>query len=255
MGAPVVLAVEQPREAVTAAMMRAAARHGRLRTGGAVALGGGFLLLAMVLGVMIGPTTQGVGTVIRTLWAHVFGHRVADVVADQIVWQIRLPRVLLAAVVGAALTTSGTVLQALVRNPLADPFILGISSGASVGATAVLLFGAFSALGLWALSVGSVAGALVAMLIVFVIAVDGWAADADPPGPVRRGAVGDVLGGQQPADLRGEPPGRASGRVLAHGELRPRVVEPALAPQCVPGRGGGVPVEPRTGAQRALGRG
>ena len=97
----------------------------------------------------------------------------ADVVADQIVWQIRLPRVLLAAVVGAALTTSGTVLQALVRNPLADPFILGISSGASVGATAVLLFGAFSALGLWALSVGSVAGALVAMLIVFVVAVDG----------------------------------------------------------------------------------
>jgi iron complex transport system permease protein len=127
----------------------------------------------MVLGVMIGPTTQGVGTVIRTLWAHVTGHDAADVVADQIVWRIRLPRVLLAAVVGAALTTSGTVLQALVRNPLADPFILGISSGASVGATAVLLFGAFSALGLWALSVGSVVGALVAMLIVFVVAVDG----------------------------------------------------------------------------------
>ena len=70
-----------------------------------------------------------------------------DSVADDIVWQIRVPRVLLAALVGAALTTAGTVVQALVRNALADPFLLGVSSGASVGATAVLLFGAFASLG------------------------------------------------------------------------------------------------------------
>ena len=74
--------------------------------------------------------------------------------ADAIVWQIRLPRVLLAAVVGAALTTAGSVVQVLVRNALADPFLLGVSSGASVGATAVLLFGAFASLGIWAISVG-----------------------------------------------------------------------------------------------------
>jgi len=98
-----------------------------------------------------------------------------DVVVEAIVWQIRLPRVLLAMVVGAGLATAGTVIQALVRNPLADPFLLGISSGASVGATGVLLFGVLSGLGLWALTVGSVVGALVALLLVFALATDAGA--------------------------------------------------------------------------------
>jgi iron complex transport system permease protein len=84
-----------------------------------------------------------------------------------------VPRVLLAAVVGAALTTSGTIVQALVRNALADPFLLGVSSGASVGATLVLLFGAFASLGIWALSVGSVAGAMGAMAAVFLVSRTG----------------------------------------------------------------------------------
>jgi iron complex transport system permease protein len=75
----------------------------------------------------------------------------------------------LAAVVGAALTTAGTVVQALVRNALADPFLLGVSSGASVGATLVLLFGAFASLGISALSVGSVLGAMAAMAAVFFV--------------------------------------------------------------------------------------
>jgi iron complex transport system permease protein len=81
--------------------------------------------------------------------------------------------VVLAAVVGAALTTAGTVVQALVRNALADPFLLGVSSGASVGATAVLLFGAFASLGVWALSLGSLLGALAAMAAVFVVSRTG----------------------------------------------------------------------------------
>ena len=64
-------------------------------------------------------------------------------------------------------------MQALVRNSLADPFLLGVSSGASVGATAVLLFGAFASLGLWALSVGSVIGAMAAMAAVFLVSRTG----------------------------------------------------------------------------------
>ena len=103
---------------------------------------------------------------------HLAGHP-RDSVADAIVWQIRLPRVLLAAVVGAALTTAGTVVQVLVRNALADPFLLGVSSGASVGATAVLLFGAFASLGIWAISFGSVLGALAAMAAVFLVSRQG----------------------------------------------------------------------------------
>ena len=178
----------------------------------------------------------------------------SDVVADQIVWQIRLPRVLLAAVVGAALTTSGTVLQALVRNPLADPFILGISSGASVGATAVLLFGAFSALGLWALSVGSVAGALVAMLVVSVVAVDGG--QLTPTRLVLCGVALSAVFTAMSSFLIFQANPQAAQAVMfwLMGEPRPRFVEPALAAECVPRGGSDVPVEPRMRAQRACGR-
>ena len=64
-----------------------------------------------------------------------------------IIWQLRLPRIVLAAAVGAGLASSGVIMQAIVKNPLADPYILGISSGASLGATAAILLGIGVALG------------------------------------------------------------------------------------------------------------
>lgn len=88
----------------------------------------------------------------------------------EIVWELRLPRVLLALLVGAALTTVGIAVQALARNALADPFILGVSSGASVGAVSVLLLGALTGLGSYALTAGGFAGALAAVVAVFVLA-------------------------------------------------------------------------------------
>jgi iron complex transport system permease protein len=130
------------------------------------------LLVTMTLGVAIGSVPLSPAAVWEVIWHHLTGHPGYSV-ADAIVWQIRLPRVLLAAVVGAALTTAGTVVQVLVRNALADPFLLGVSSGASVGATAVLLFGAFASLGVWAISVGSVLGALGAMAAVFLVSRQG----------------------------------------------------------------------------------
>jgi iron complex transport system permease protein len=130
------------------------------------------LLVCMVAGVGVGSVGLSPRAVCQVVLDHLSGHP-KDTVADAIVWDIRLPRVLLAAIVGAALTTAGTVVQALVRNALADPFLLGVSSGASVGATAVLLFGAFASLGIWALSVGSVFGAIVAMAAVFFVARQG----------------------------------------------------------------------------------
>ena len=132
------------------------------------------LLLAavMVLGIGIGSVRLSPSQVWQVIAAHLSGHP-RNTVADEIVWQIRMPRVLLAALVGAALTTAGTVVQALVRNALADPFLLGVSSGASVGATAVLLFGAFASSGVWALSVGSVLGAMGAMAAVFFVSRSG----------------------------------------------------------------------------------
>jgi iron complex transport system permease protein len=126
------------------------------------------LVVTMTLGVAIGSVPLSPVQVWHVVAAGIAGHA-PNTVAGIIVWQIRLPRVLLAAVVGAALTTAGSVVQVLVRNALADPFLLGVSSGASVGATAVLLLGAFASLGVWAISVGSVLGALAAMAAVFLV--------------------------------------------------------------------------------------
>jgi iron complex transport system permease protein len=130
------------------------------------------LIVAVTLGVSLGSVSLSPGTVWRVALDHLWGHP-KGTVADEIVWQIRLPRVLLAVVVGAALTTAGTVVQVLVRNVLADPFLLGISSGASVGATAVLLFGVFASLGLWAISFGAMVGALSAVALVLLLARTG----------------------------------------------------------------------------------
>ena len=87
-----------------------------------------------------------------------------------IVWGIRAPRVLLGLAVGAGLAVAGAVVQTLVRNALADPHLLGVSSGASVGATAVITTGLFAGAGVWALSLGAMIGALGAAILVFTIA-------------------------------------------------------------------------------------
>ncbi len=131
------------------------------------------LVATMTAGVAIGSVPLSAAQVWQVVVSGLAGHP-QNTVAGTIVWQIRLPRVLLAAVVGAALTTAGSVVQVLVRNALADPFLLGVSSGASVGATAVLLLGAFASLGAWAISVGSVLGALGAMAAVFLVARGGF---------------------------------------------------------------------------------
>ncbi|GAA1617696.1 FecCD family ABC transporter permease [Actinoplanes couchii] len=90
-----------------------------------------------------------------------------------IVWQVRLPRVVLGLLVGAGLAVCGVALQAMVRNVLADPYLLGINSGASSGAAAALLFGAGAGFGQYALSTSAFLGALAASLLVFAIARTG----------------------------------------------------------------------------------
>ena len=88
---------------------------------------------------------------------------------DSVVWSLRAPRGLLALIVGAGLALAGVVMQTLVRNPLADPYLWGVSSGASVGATAVITIGVFTSFGLYSISVGALFGALAATAIVYLI--------------------------------------------------------------------------------------
>lgn len=89
---------------------------------------------------------------------------------EAIIWTVRAPRVLLGGVVGAGLAIAGTALQAMVRNMLADPYILGISGGASTGAAAAILFGVGTFFGTGALPATAFLGALGASLLVFFIA-------------------------------------------------------------------------------------
>ena len=91
----------------------------------------------------------------------------ADPIATNILWKIRMPRVVLAGLVGASLAISGAAFQGLLKNPLADPYTLGVSSGASVGAVMTLFFGiSIPILGTYTLPVFSMIGAALTMFLV-----------------------------------------------------------------------------------------
>jgi len=92
-----------------------------------------------------------------------------DATSRQIVMELRLPRGILALLVGGGLAMAGATFQALLRNPLAEPYILGISGGAAVGAVLVLTLG-WTTQGSWALPLAAFAGAMLAILLVFTIA-------------------------------------------------------------------------------------
>ncbi|MET1071194.1 MAG: iron ABC transporter permease [Umezawaea sp.] len=130
------------------------------------------LAASVVCGVALGPVGIPFTRVLAFLQAATTGGTIPAGDAGQyhIVWDIRLPRVLLAAVVGAGLSVVGVAVQAMVRNALADPYVLGISSGASVGATAVATLGLFASLGIYALSTAAFLSALAATALVYLAA-------------------------------------------------------------------------------------
>ncbi|QTX06196.1 putative F420-0 ABC transporter permease subunit [Agromyces archimandritae] len=119
------------------------------------------LLLAasVVVAIAIGPADLTPGEVWQSFLARLgLAESPLSTVREAIVWELRLPRILTAAAVGAGLALCGAIMQALTRNPLADPYLLGLSSGASVGAVIVIILGAAVALPLAAF-----AGALAAL--------------------------------------------------------------------------------------------
>ncbi|MGK4594264.1 FecCD family ABC transporter permease [Amycolatopsis sp. w19] len=143
-----------------------------LRLTGPVLLLSAALAISLIAGIALGPSTVALADVLRYLGKAITGGTITgdEVTGYSIVWQVRTPRVLLAAVVGAGLAVVGVAVQALVRNALADPFVLGISSGASVGAAAVVVFGLFAGLGVLALSTAAFLGALGATALVYLAA-------------------------------------------------------------------------------------
>ena len=128
--------------------------------------------VVLVLAIGVGAVWIPPGQVWTVVLGHLTDAPVTDVLADQIVWQVRLPRVLTAFVVGAGLAVAGTVLQAVVRNPLADPYVLGVSSGASLAAVAVLTLGGAGGTGIAAtvgVSGAAFLGALGTLVLVLVL--------------------------------------------------------------------------------------
>ncbi|QYZ69451.1 FecCD family ABC transporter permease [Neotabrizicola shimadae] len=141
----------------------------------------GILVLSVVVAVSVGAVDLPLGTV----WGIALDHLVPGLVAPDwsrahanIVWEIRFPRVVLAGLVGAGLGIVGAALQAVTRNPLADPHLLGISSGGAFGAIAALMHtGLF--LGLLTVPLMAFGGALLATLLVLGVAQVAGATSAD----------------------------------------------------------------------------
>ncbi len=127
------------------------------------AVSAAFLLAAMFLGVSMGSAGAGWSAIVDTVKA------INDpgTTAHAIIWKIRFPRVMLAAIVGAVLSLGGLVFQALLRNPLAEPYILGISGGAAIGAILGIMLGLTGFLGSGILAF---AGGIATLFLVLSIA-------------------------------------------------------------------------------------
>nr|WP_267242068.1 iron ABC transporter permease [Streptomyces sp. PR69] len=136
---------------------------------------GALLAATATAGIAAGSISIPAGQVWGIL-LHKLHPALADVtwtpVRETIVLDVRLPRVLLSAVVGAGLAVCGMALQALVRNPLADPMLLGVSSGAAVGAVLVLVCGV-TLFGMFSLPIAAFCGALAALVAVYFLARSG----------------------------------------------------------------------------------
>lgn len=131
------------------------------------------LLFSCLLGLKLGYLSVSLSGIVSILASHLLGSALPSdiaVGAADAVWDLRLPRILLALAVGMGLSLSGMVMQAMFRNPMSDPYIMGVSSGASLGAASAVFFGAGAAFGVSAIGCGAFLGALALSLILAIAA-------------------------------------------------------------------------------------
>ncbi len=155
--------------AVGSLVRRAGLARGRVRLAALPALAG-LLALAVLLNLVIGAVRVPPGEVLGILLDHAGLPAPFEFTRqhEAVVWNIRVPRTLLALVVGAGLATAGCALQGIFRNPLADPGIIGVSSGAALGAVGVIILGV-SPLGTWTTPAAAFAGGLALTLAVYAL--------------------------------------------------------------------------------------
>ncbi len=127
------------------------------------------LFWALSIGTVKLPSAEIYGVVVSQLLGDLPVEAPGQGAVHDIVWLLRLPRLLLAALVGGGLAVCGVIMQAIVKNPLADPYILGISSGASLGATSAILLGIGVSLGPNFVGIAAFIGAFAISLAVLFI--------------------------------------------------------------------------------------
>lgn len=132
------------------------------------------LLISMILAVSIGPVKVRFVDVWSVILSelNIINSENLNVELNiiNIVMKLRLPRVLLGAIVGAGLSLSGVGMQAFTKNPLADPYVLGISSGASAGAVLAVLTNVLDIFGIFSIPIGAFIGALLSIILVYSLA-------------------------------------------------------------------------------------
>ena len=130
------------------------------------------LLGALLVGLVVGPVSLGAGAIARSALSHVpllgAGERL-DAAQEAIVWELRFPRVVLGALVGGMLALAGASYQGVFRNPLADPYLLGVAAGAGFGATLVIAYGPVGANNGVVLPLASFAGGVAAVAAAYAI--------------------------------------------------------------------------------------
>jgi iron complex transport system permease protein len=130
-----------------------------------------FLLVSLVIGVLAGPVELAPGDVVRSLLARagIVDASPLGPVEETILWDLRVPRVLLAALVGGMLALAGGAYQGVFHNPLADPYLLGVAAGAGLGATLALVYLPRELAGRQILPLAAFAGGALAVLVAFAV--------------------------------------------------------------------------------------